>query len=80
LNRHWAFDAAKVPVGHQAVKYTIVSAGSLTLNTGGVWLVTEKMHLFYMYSKIGVALVVALGFNYPLQRFFVYRKPVAVPL
>jgi putative flippase GtrA len=80
LNRHWAFDAARVPVGIQALKYAVVSAGSLLLNTGGVYLVTEKLHLFYLFSKIGVALVVALLFNYPLQRFFVYRKPMPVGL
>jgi putative flippase GtrA len=74
LNRHWAFDAAHAPVGKQAVRYGIVSLGSLCLNTGGVWLVTEKLHLFYMISKIVVALMVGFLFNYPLQRRFVYPK------
>jgi putative flippase GtrA len=74
LNRYWAFDAAHAPVGKQAVRYAIVSFGSLCLNTGGVWLVTEKLHLFYMVSKIVVALMVGFLFNYPLQRHFVYPK------
>ena len=74
LNRHWAFDAAHAPVGRQAFRYGIVSLGSLCLNTGGVWLVTEKLHLFYLLSKIVVALMVGFLFNYPLQRHYVYPK------
>ena len=75
LNRHWAFDAAHSPVGKQAVRYAMVSTGSLLLNTFGVWLVTEKLHLFYMFSKLGVALMVGFFWNYPLQKVFVYQRP-----
>ena len=74
LNRHWAFNAAHAPVGTQAAKYTMVTVGSLLLNTGGVYWVTETFHLYYLFSKIGVAILVGLFFNYPLHRHFVYPK------
>ena len=75
INRHWSFKAANVPVGHQALRYTLVSAGSLLLNTGGVYLITENFHIHYMLSVMGVGLLVGFVYNYPLQRFFVYKKP-----
>ena len=73
-NRYWAFDAAHHPMGRQVVRYVIVSAGSLLLNTGGVYLFTERFHLFYLVSKVLVAILIGFFFNYPLQRYFVYPK------
>ncbi len=81
INRYWSFEGAdKSPLGMQAVRYALVSVGSLLLNTGGVWLVTEKLNLFYMFSKIAVGLSVGVLFNYPLHRYFVYPEEKKVPL
>jgi putative flippase GtrA len=74
INRHWAFQAANEPVGPQTARYILVSAGSLLLNTGGVYLITENFHIHYMFSVVGVGLLVGFFYNYPLQRFFVYKK------
>ncbi len=76
INRYWAFDARHAPIHHQALRYVLVSVGSLALNTGGVYAVTELTGLFYLKSKILVAIAVALFFNYPLQRYFVYSKGI----
>jgi putative flippase GtrA len=72
INRHWAFEAHDKPLPGQMLRYAIVSSGSLLLNTFGVYMVTEKFGLFYLASKIVVALLVGFLFNYPLQRYFVY--------
>ncbi len=77
-NRYWAFDAAHHPMGGQIFRYVIVSAGSLLLNTGGVYLFTEYFHLFYLVSKVIVAILVGILFNYPLQRYFVYHPKKGV--
>ena len=74
LNRYWAFEAKDSPIHTQAFKYILVSVGSLILNTLGVYALTEYAGLFYLKSKILTALFVALFFNYPLQRYFVYLK------
>lgn len=77
LNRHWTFDGAadgKLPA--QGLRYALVSAGSLGLNTLFVWLLTEKFGVYYLYSKIATSLVVGFIYNYPMHRFFVYTHAV----
>jgi putative flippase GtrA len=74
INRHWSFQAADVPAGPQVWRYILVSIGSLILNTGCVYLITENFHIFYMFSVMGVGLMVGFFYNYPLQRYFVYKK------
>src|SRR3954453_12485073 len=37
VNRHWSFEAADAAWHPQAFRYVIVSAGSLALNTWGVY-------------------------------------------
>lgn len=73
LNRYWSFQAGADPMVRQAGKYILVSAGSLVLNTIGVYLLTERMGLFYLYSKIAIAVFVGVFYNYPLHHFFVYH-------
>ena len=84
INRYWSFEGAhRDPVQGQMWRYLVVSAGSLALNTLGVYAVTEGFGLFYMKSKVVVALAVGLGFNYPLQKYSVYRmsgEPLAISL
>ena len=81
INRIWSFnDAEPSKLGPQAFRYGVVSVGSLLLNTGFVYLVTEKLHVHYMLSKIAVAFIVGLVFNYPLHRHYVYPKQESVPV
>jgi putative flippase GtrA len=73
INRHWSFNAAHQQWGPQAFRYTLASIGSLLLNTGGVYLVTEYCHIHYAFSVIVVSLLVGFLYNYPLYKFFVYK-------
>lgn len=73
INRHWSFNAASGRIGLQAQRYFLVSAGSLLLNTGGVFLMTDYGHLHYAASVGVVSLLVGLLFNYPLHKKYVYR-------
>jgi putative flippase GtrA len=73
LNRHWSFKATHVDAHQQALKYALVSTGSLCLNTGGVYMVTEHLHVHYAISVVIVSLLVGFLFNFPLQRGFVFR-------
>src|SRR5689334_7100865 len=72
LNRHWSFRATHQKVHTQMLRYALVSAGSLLLNTFGVVFVTEKFGVHYLISKIIVSLSVGFFYNYPLHRYFVY--------
>jgi putative flippase GtrA len=77
LSRAYAFDASGDGFGRQALRFLPVQAGSSGLQTLGVWLLADVLHLNYMTAKIGVAVAVYLGWNYPLCRFYVFARPKA---
>ena len=72
LNRHWSFGAAGDEWGGQALRYALVSGGSLGLNILGVFLLTDGLGSPYAASKAITALLVGWFFNYPLHRGFVF--------
>ncbi|MBS1958215.1 MAG: GtrA family protein [Bdellovibrionales bacterium] len=73
INRYWSFEAHHAPIHGQAFRYALVSAGSLVLNTFGVYLITERFGLHYMISKVTIAFLIGIFYNYPLHRYFVYE-------
>ena len=78
INRAWSFKAAAhAPLHHQALRMLPVQVGSSGLQTLGVWLFTRFAGLPYVASKLVVAVLVYLGWNYPLNRYFVFRPPPA---
>ena len=76
LGRHWSFEARHESMSSQSLRYAAVSLGSLLLNSAGVWTITEGLGLPYPVSKGLIAILVGVGFNFPLHRRFVFRvKP-----
>lgn len=73
LNRFWSFEATHRRVGPQAKRYALVSGGSLCLNMIGIYAFTEGLGLKYGFSKIATSITVALLFNFPLQRHYVFK-------
>lgn len=88
VNYGWAFHGNHVKIMHMALKYLMVWAGSLVLNTWGTYLLTEWLTGMtwvngllgryvsdvFILSKLVVACVVAFFWNYQLYRLFVYRN------
>ena len=73
INRHWSFEATHGKITGQAFRYGVVSAGSLGLNTGGVYLLTDFGKIHYALSVLGVSIAVGFVFNFPLHRQYVFR-------
>jgi len=74
LGRKWTFKAEDDAISKQAIRYSLVSIGSLGLNTFGLYALTEWTNIHYVLSKIIIGIIVAVGFNYVLQKHFVFRK------
>ena len=73
-NYRWVFsDAHDLKKRWVALKYLLVWTGSIWLNTGGTYLLTELSGSYFIFPKTVVAVAIALLWNYPLQRMFVYR-------
>jgi putative flippase GtrA len=73
LGRRWIFRATGHKTAPQAVRYIIVSLGSLLLNTAGVYALAELLRVQYVAARVMVSVAVSLLWNYPLQRTFVFR-------
>lgn len=74
LGRHWSFTAGHQPIHGQFVRYAVVSVMSLALNTLGVYLLTDYVNFHYAVSRAITAVSVALLFNFPLHRRFVFGR------
>ena len=73
VNYRWVFNAIGLKKKYVALKYFMVWTGSILLNTSGTYLLTEWSKTHFVYSKIIVAVLVALLWNYLMQKNFVYR-------
>jgi len=74
LGRYWAFQAKEDNIKHQAIRYALVSTGSLILNTTGLYLLAEYTPLNPDISKVVIGIIVAVTYNYLMQKYFVFRK------
>jgi putative flippase GtrA len=74
INKRWAFKGSVVPLPHQLGRFVLVQAGSSGWNTLGVWLMTRYGGLQYQVSKAIIAAVVAVAWNYPMNRVFVFAR------
>ena len=74
INKIWAFYARDMPAAPALARFVAVQTGASGLHTGGVWLLTRFAGLPYPASKLLVAAIVYLSWNYPLNRWFVFRR------
>lgn len=74
IGRHWVFHAGDESAFRQLGKYALVWGGNLLLNTGGVYVLASLAGLHYTVSKVVTSLMVAFGYNYPLQKNFVFSN------
>lgn len=79
LGRNWVFSSKEKGIGLQGIRYLIVWLGNIGLNASGVYLFTEIIKLEDWISKILVSLIVGIGYNYALQKFFVFKKTTGQP-
>jgi putative flippase GtrA len=74
IGRHFTFRATGGAAHGQAVRYALVSAASLGLNTLGVHLIILVVapH-FYVVARAVTATLVSFLWNFPMHRYFVFR-------
>ncbi len=73
MGRHWVFNAGKVKAHRQAGRYMLVWSGNLLLNGAGMYILAQKAGWYYLLAKVITSVLVAVGYNYPLQKKFVFR-------
>jgi putative flippase GtrA len=76
MGRHWTYHAENVAVGRQVLRYVIVAVCSLGWNTFGEYIFVNRLGVHYVLGRVITAIIVSNAWNYPMQRFFVFRHPV----
>ncbi len=74
INRYWTFKDDHTAVGNQLWKFVIVVMGSILLKSQGTPFMTDLTGIDYRITRLMVELVVSLGFNFTLQKFWVFRR------
>jgi len=78
VNKKWTFyhkgDTFKSSVVKQFLKFVAVVINSIVLKSAGTYAVTTYFRIDYKISRILVDLIVSLGFNFTLQKYWVFRK------
>ena len=78
LNKFWAFrpqeQAYKFTLRQQLRRFIIVVVSSILLKIAGTWLITTFIGFDYKISRIITDLLVSLGFNFTLQRYWVFSR------
>lgn len=78
INRQWTFfstkHAYKSIVRIQILKFVLMVINSFTLKSLGTHLFVGLSGIDYKIIRILVDLVVSLGCNYPLQKYWVFKK------
>lgn len=84
INRNWTFRSAtqgRRSLDAQLLRFCIVVGGSILLKSAGTFGLTESLKMDYRLSRIIIDIAVSLGFNYTLQKHWVFianRSPDTV--
>ena len=85
INYKWAFRTKDCKLTNVFFKYILVWIGSIGLNSGGTFVLTELLirqndiikisdSTAFITSKIIISVIVAVLWNYNLHRIFVFRN------
>jgi putative flippase GtrA len=73
ISRNWVFSAQEKKWSGQVSRYMLVWIGNFILNIAGLWLLTHFTGMNYLLAKIVIAIIVAVCYNYVLQKRFVFK-------
>ena len=69
----WVFKTSQTNFSEQGKRYFLIWLGNLLLNSSGVYLLIKIMGVQYLIAKMITAITVAIGYNYPLQKGYVFK-------
>lgn len=74
INRYWSFGKTKTSLGSQLWKFVIVVIGSISLKSLGIYFLVDLWQWHFLLSKLLIEIIVSLGFNFTLQKYWVFKK------
>jgi putative flippase GtrA len=79
LGRRFTYRRTDVPAAGQAWRYALVAVASLGLNTAGMYLFHDALHIEYLLARIITSVIVSNAWNFPMQRYFVFSASASGP-
>ena len=73
VSRTWVFRAGEGRWTVHMSRYLLVWAGNLILSVSVLYLLTHYTSINYLVAKIGIAIGLAVFYNYVLQKRFVFK-------
>ncbi len=73
LERNWTFMKKDGKLSLQAKKYAGIWLTSIFLNISGLYLFVEYIGLQYIISKVIVAVIVGIGFNFLTHKYYIFK-------
>lgn len=73
INRYWVFQSLHRNPIDQGIRYLVVAAGSIILNTAGTYIITETFYFPYLISKAMIALILGFTYSYYFSKRFVFH-------
>ena len=73
MGRVWVFNTTEIPYIQQGKRYFLTWIGNLLLNASGVYILIKTIGVQYLFAKMATAITVAIGYNYPLQKKYVFK-------
>lgn len=74
IGRYWVFEVRHLNAYQQGTRYFIIWAGNLLLNALGMYILLKLVGLNYILAKVITSVIVAVGYNYPLQKKYVFKN------
>lgn len=80
INKKWTFYSKrgfyKNSSLKQLLKFVFVVLNSILLKSSGTYFITTFLGLDYKISRIVTDLFVSIAFNYPLQKYWIFKKRI----
>jgi len=78
LNNKWTFHSNDIPYKNsmraQLLRFILVALNSIFLKSMGTYAITTYLIIDYKISRLITDLIVSIGINYTLQRYWVFKK------
>jgi putative flippase GtrA len=73
FERTWVFRSTHGKINLQLFKYVIIWMSSIALNTSLLYISVDLMGIQYIVSKVIVAVIVGIGFNFLMHKYFIFK-------
>lgn len=74
INRYWSFHAEAGRQYKQLLRFSVVVLCSVLMKSYGTHFLVVLTGIDYKITRLMVDAVVAFGFNYPLQKYWIFAK------